>query len=136
MLAYNTTLNCGVTLIPQLRSLPSWHPPGIFAIAKRPAKYIKDHEVGFLLLLEVLCVILTSFTYILLSQIVKVPEGLFPENIVQFGASKSPFPGVEFEGYYNKDVTRYSELYNIPKVHTLIRGTYRYKVRGIVCSIL
>lgn len=52
-----------------------------------------------------------------------------PENMVHFGADKSPLRGVEFEGYYNRDSTKYVSLYNIPEAETVIRGTYRYKVR-------
>ena len=37
-------------------------------------------------------------------------------------------PGVEFEGIYNRDSVKYIDLYNIPDVHTLLRGVFRYKV--------
>ena len=61
----------------------------------------------------------------------EIAEGatMEPQNVVQFGPDMSPLPGVEFEGYYNKDSTKYLRLYNIPEAHTVIRGTYRYKVR-------
>lgn len=51
------------------------------------------------------------------------------ENLVHFGVDESPIPGVELEGYYNKDSTAYLSLYDIPEAHTIIRGTYRHKVR-------
>lgn len=49
-----------------------------------------------------------------------------PENLVNFELDESPL-GVELEGYYNQDSVKYLNLYNIPEVHTLIRGTYRHK---------
>ena len=36
--------------------------------------------------------------------------------------------GVEFEGVYNRDSTKYIGFYKIPEVETLLRGTLRYKV--------
>ena len=65
-------------------------------------------------------------------------EVMNAENIVQFDANWSPLPGVEFEGYHTRDSTRYIKLYNIPEAHTLIRGTYRYKVKlhsELQCSV-
>ncbi len=56
-----------------------------------------------------------------------------PENVVRFGADKSPLPDAEFEGYYNRDSTKYRTLYHIPEAETVVRGTYRYKVRMCVC---
>ena len=40
----------------------------------------------------------------------------------------SVMQGVEFEGIYNRDSIKYIDLYKIPEVHTLLRGTLRYKV--------
>ncbi|MBZ3890548.1 Alpha-aminoadipic semialdehyde synthase, mitochondrial [Sciurus carolinensis] len=37
------------------------------------------------------------------------------------------FPGLNLEGYPNRDSTRYAEIYGIPSAHTLLRGTLRYK---------
>ena len=51
-----------------------------------------------------------------------------PENMVRFDGNMSPLPDVDFEGYYNRDSTKYSDLYNIPEARTIIRGTYRYRV--------
>ena len=42
-----------------------------------------------------------------------------------------PISEVEFEGYYNRDSTRYVGIYNIPEAKTVIRSTYRYKVRTL-----
>ena len=36
--------------------------------------------------------------------------------------------GVEFEGIYNRDSTKYIDFYKIPEVETLLRGTLRYRV--------
>lgn len=38
------------------------------------------------------------------------------------------FPGLNLEGYPNRDSTKYAEIYGIPSAHTLLRGTLRYKV--------
>ncbi|XP_027430142.1 alpha-aminoadipic semialdehyde synthase, mitochondrial isoform X2 [Zalophus californianus] len=37
------------------------------------------------------------------------------------------FPGLNLEGYPNRDSTKYAEIYGIPSAHTLLRGTLRYK---------
>ena len=64
-------------------------------------------------------------------QVVELGGGkiMEPENLVHFGVDESPISGVELEGYYNKDSTAYLSLYDIPEAHTIIRGTYRHKVR-------
>ena len=51
------------------------------------------------------------------------------KNLVTFDPSESPLPEVEFEGYYNRDSTKYVDIYDIPEAETVLRGTYRYKVR-------
>ena len=38
-------------------------------------------------------------------------------------------PGVEMEGYFNRDSTKYVDIYNIQDATTVVRGTLRYKVR-------
>lgn len=38
------------------------------------------------------------------------------------------FPGLNLEGYPNRDSTKYVEMYGIPAAHTLLRGTLRYQV--------
>ena len=59
-----------------------------------------------------------------------------PVNVVSFGMDKSPLPDVAFEGYYNRDSAKYRALYHIPEAETIIRGTYRYKVRlyAVLCT--
>ncbi|XP_008578739.1 PREDICTED: alpha-aminoadipic semialdehyde synthase, mitochondrial isoform X2 [Galeopterus variegatus] len=37
------------------------------------------------------------------------------------------FPGLNLEGYPNRDSTKYAEIYGILSAHTLLRGTLRYK---------
>lgn len=36
-------------------------------------------------------------------------------------------PGFAFEGFPNRDSTKYSSLYGIEDAHTMFRGTLRYK---------
>lgn len=38
-------------------------------------------------------------------------------------------PAVEMEGYFNRDSTKYVDIYGIQDAKTVIRGTLRYKVR-------
>lgn len=38
------------------------------------------------------------------------------------------FPGLNLEGFPNRDSTTYAEEYGIQSAHTLMRGTLRYKV--------
>ena len=37
-------------------------------------------------------------------------------------------PGVAMEGYFNRDSTKYLDIYNIHQAATVARGTLRYKV--------
>ena len=37
-------------------------------------------------------------------------------------------PGVAMEGYFNRDSTKYVNIYNIHQAATVARGTLRYKV--------
>ena len=37
-------------------------------------------------------------------------------------------PGVAMEGYFNRDSTKYVDIYNIHQAATVARGTLRYKV--------
>lgn len=41
-------------------------------------------------------------------------------------------PGFAFEGFPNRDSTKYSSLYGIDDAHTMFRGTLRYK--GMSCN--
>ncbi len=55
-----------------------------------------------------------------------------PENVSSFRPEESPLEDVEFEGYFNRDSTKYKLAYGIPEAETVVRGTYRYKVKA--CS--
>ncbi len=37
------------------------------------------------------------------------------------------YPGLNLEGFPNRDSTKYAEPYGIQTAHTLLRGTLRYK---------
>jgi alpha-aminoadipic semialdehyde synthase len=41
-------------------------------------------------------------------------------------------PGFNIEGFPNRDSMIYQELYGIEGVHTLLRGTIRYKVNSLI----
>lgn len=43
-------------------------------------------------------------------------------------------PGFAFEGFPNRDSTKYAELYGIQDAHTMFRGTMRYKGTKYLCS--
>ncbi len=77
----------------------SWSPRGVFTAGAQTAKYLYNGET------------------------VQIPGGaLFKDN--RHGTT---VPGIgEFEGYPNRDSTLYVDIYNLPGVQTMIRGTYRY----------
>ena len=41
-------------------------------------------------------------------------------------------PGVELEGYFNRDSAEYVNIYNIHDATTVARGTLRYKVGTLI----
>lgn len=68
--------------------------------------------------------IMQPATYLLNGKVVNVVGG------VSFLDSVTPmdyFPGLNLEGYPNRDSTKYAEIYGISSAHTLLRGTLRYK---------
>ncbi|XP_021087475.1 alpha-aminoadipic semialdehyde synthase, mitochondrial isoform X2 [Mesocricetus auratus] len=72
----------------------------------------------------VLMNIMQPASYLLNGKVVNVTGG------VSFLDSVTPmdyFPGLNLEGYPNRDSTRYAEIYGIPSAHTFLRGTLRYK---------
>jgi saccharopine dehydrogenase-like NADP-dependent oxidoreductase len=93
---------CGGLPAPEANTNPigykfSWAPHGVLGAAVSDARYLKD------------------------GQVIEVPgDELFKEpEIVEF-------PGVgKFEGYPNRDSTPYVDIYDIPEVETLFRGTLR-----------
>lgn len=80
----------------------SWAPRGVLLASANPAKYLKDDKV------------------------VDIKAGtLFKNYIVE------KVDGVdgcdEFECYPNRDSTPYKEIYGLEHIHTIQRGTFRYK---------
>uniref|UniRef100_A0ABK0LV48 Aminoadipate-semialdehyde synthase n=1 Tax=Rattus norvegicus TaxID=10116 RepID=A0ABK0LV48_RAT len=72
----------------------------------------------------VLMNIMQPASYLLNGKVVNVTGG------VSFLNSVTPmdyFPGLNLEGYPNRDSTKYAEIYGISSAHTLLRGTLRYK---------
>jgi len=78
----------------------SWSPRGVLLASRQDAKFFKDGEA------------------------LTLPgKELFasPDQYTNVG-------GVgDFEGYPNRDSTKYREIYSIPEAQTLIRGTFRYQ---------
>ena len=94
---------CGALAAPEEADNPfrykfSWSPKGVLMAGNNNAKYLKD------------------------GKIVEIPtENLFKNPI------KIEFPGVgPMEVYPNRDSLAYIDIYNIPEVETLYRGTFRY----------
>jgi len=72
----------------------------------------------------VLLNILSSASYLENNKMVHVPEG----NLLKEGLRELNFlPGFNMEGYPNRDSLVYQNLYGIESVHTMLRGTIRYK---------
>jgi saccharopine dehydrogenase-like NADP-dependent oxidoreductase len=94
---------CGALAAPEEADNPfkykfSWSPKGVLMAGNNGAKYVKDGEI-----VEIL------------------PEKLFKHPM------KIDFPGVgEMEVYPNRDSLKYIDIYNIPEVETMYRGTFRY----------
>lgn len=63
-----------------------------------------------------------------LPQVVNVTGGV---SFLDSVAPMDYFPGLNLEGYPNRDSIRYAEIYGIPSAHTLLRGTLRYKVSAL-----
>lgn len=72
----------------------------------------------------VLMNIMQPATYLLNGKVVNVAGGV---SFLDAVTSMDYFPGLNLEGYPNRDSTRYAEIYGIPSAHTLLRGTLRYK---------
>lgn len=94
---------CGALAAPEVADNPfrykfSWSPKGVLMAGNNNAKYLKD------------------------GKIVEIPtENLFKNPI------KIEFPGVgSMEVYPNRDSLAYIDIYDIPEVETMYRGTFRY----------
>ncbi|XP_052576790.1 alpha-aminoadipic semialdehyde synthase, mitochondrial isoform X1 [Peromyscus californicus insignis] len=72
----------------------------------------------------VLMNIMQPASYLLNGKVVNVTGGV---SFLDSVTSMDYFPGLNLEGYPNRDSTRYAEIYGIPSAHTLLRGTLRYK---------
>ncbi|XP_072856648.2 alpha-aminoadipic semialdehyde synthase, mitochondrial [Pogona vitticeps] len=83
-----------------LRYKFSWSPQGVLLNTIQPATYLKNGEI------------------------VSIPAGgalLDSVTVMDF------FPGLNLEGFPNRDSTKYAEPYGIQSAHTLLRGTLRYR---------
>lgn len=94
---------CGALAAPEEANNPfrykfSWSPKGVILAGNNSAKYLKNGEI------------------------IEIPtEDLF-KNPLQID-----FPGVgQMEVYPNRDSLAYIDIYNIPEVETMYRGTFRY----------
>ncbi|KAM4873660.1 alpha-aminoadipic semialdehyde synthase, mitochondrial isoform 1-T1 [Thomomys bottae] len=83
-----------------LRYKFSWSPVGVLMNVMQPASYLLNGKV------------------------VNVAGGV---SFLDAVTSMDYFPGLNLEGYPNRDSTQYAEIYGIPSAHTLLRGTLRYK---------
>ena len=63
-----------------------------------------------------------------LPQTINIPEGELMNHSKALDLS-SVIQEAEFEGIINRNSTKYIELYNIPEVHSILRGSIRYKVQ-------
>ncbi|KAH1185894.1 hypothetical protein KIL84_018643, partial [Mauremys mutica] len=106
---------CGGLPAPEYSANPlrykfSWSPQGVLLNTVQSATYLKDGEI------------------------INIPAG---GALLDSVAVMDFFPGLNLEGFPNRDSTKYAEPYGIQSAHTLIRGTLRYKgyskaVRGFV----
>ncbi|XP_030071900.1 alpha-aminoadipic semialdehyde synthase, mitochondrial [Microcaecilia unicolor] len=96
---------CGGLPSPEFSDNPirykfSWNPLGVLWNTVQPARYLKN------------------------GQIVNIPAG---GSLLDSVTVMDCFPGLNLEGFPNRDSTKYAEPYGIQSAHTLIRGTLRYK---------
>jgi saccharopine dehydrogenase-like NADP-dependent oxidoreductase len=95
---------CGALPAPEAVDNPlkykfSWSPKGVVLASRNSALYLKNGKRVFI-----------------------EPVNLFKDRF------SFMFPGVgELEVYPNRDSISYTEVYNIPEVSTMYRGTFRYK---------
>ncbi|XP_058385019.1 alpha-aminoadipic semialdehyde synthase, mitochondrial isoform X2 [Diceros bicornis minor] len=80
----------------------------------------------------VLMNIMQPATYLLNGKVVNVAGGVSFLDVV---TPMDYFPGLNLEGYPNRDSTKYAEIYGIPSAHTLLRGTLRYK-KELLCDLV
>ncbi|XP_068021348.1 alpha-aminoadipic semialdehyde synthase, mitochondrial isoform X3 [Melanerpes formicivorus] len=83
-----------------LRYKFSWSPQGVLLNTVQSATYLKNGEI------------------------VNIPAG---GALLDSVTPMDFFPGLNLEGFPNRDSTKYAEPYGIQTAHTLLRGTLRYK---------
>ncbi|NWV20991.1 AASS protein, partial [Origma solitaria] len=83
-----------------LRYKFSWSPQGVLLNTVQPATYLKDGEI------------------------INIPPG---GALLDSVTPMDFFPGLNLEGFPNRDSTKYAEPYGIQTARTLLRGTLRYK---------
>ncbi|KAM3925192.1 alpha-aminoadipic semialdehyde synthase, mitochondrial [Leptodactylus fuscus] len=96
---------CGGLPAPECSDNPlrykfTWSPLGVLLNTIQPATYLKNGEV------------------------VNIAAG---GSLLESVTDMDWFPGLNLEGFPNRDSTKYAEPYGIQSAHTLIRGTLRYK---------
>ncbi|XP_053320149.1 alpha-aminoadipic semialdehyde synthase, mitochondrial [Spea bombifrons] len=96
---------CGGLPAPEFSDNPlrykfSWSPLSVLLNTIQPATYLKNGEV------------------------VNIEAG---GSLLESVTVMDCFPGLNLEGFPNRDSTKYAEPYGIQSAHTLIRGTLRYK---------
>ncbi|XP_061323593.1 alpha-aminoadipic semialdehyde synthase, mitochondrial isoform X2 [Pezoporus flaviventris] len=96
---------CGGLPAPEYSDNPlrykfSWSPQGVLLNTVQSATYLKNGEV------------------------VNIPAG---GAVLDSVTPMDFFPGLNLEGFPNRDSTKYAEPYGIQTAHTLLRGTLRYK---------
>uniref|UniRef100_A0A803XKK4 Alpha-aminoadipic semialdehyde synthase, mitochondrial n=1 Tax=Meleagris gallopavo TaxID=9103 RepID=A0A803XKK4_MELGA len=83
-----------------LRYKFSWSPQGVLLNTVQSATYLKNGEV------------------------INIPAG---GALLDSVTAMDFYPGLNLEGFPNRDSTKYAEPYGIQTAHTLLRGTLRYK---------
>nr|DBA31242.1 TPA: hypothetical protein GDO54_007120 [Pyxicephalus adspersus] len=96
---------CGGLPAPEYSDNPlrykfSWSPLGVLLNTVQPATYLKNGEI------------------------VNIAAG---GSLLESVTVMDCFPGLNLEGFPNRDSTKYAEPYGIQSAHTLMRGTLRYK---------
>ena len=61
----------------------------------------------------------------LFSQVVEIPQG---GAILDTAETVNFYPDLPMETFPNRDSVKYRDVYGIPEVQTIIRGTLRYQV--------
>lgn len=95
---------CGALVAPEVEENPfrykfTWAPKGVVMAGNNDGKYLRDGQVRYI-----------------------PTEGLFKDPV------QVNFPGVGLlDVYPNRDSLPYADLYGIPEVKTIFRGTFRYQ---------